>query len=228
MIFRLKGLRLAVFLAFAAVAATLSCGDNATDSPGVFDIYGRVTWRPPLSGLPRAEFYLFSNGEPIHDAVITVNGQAVPRDPSIDSHYALELAARIGDTLSYSVSATQGSAEGTIIIPDTVSIIRPFALDTLFSGAGFTAIWNRGVHVEGYLTRLSAQGGLASRVMETQIDTVVEFSGNEVIEIGVDSIWVETLSGPFYRSIAPNGMELPRGVVGAAGNFHEIFITITD
>ena len=216
-----------VFKVSIAVSFFISCGDKSTSpTNGAFDIFGRIVWRPPLIGLTRAEFYIFGNGQPITDAVISVKGNHVPHDTVDISHYSLDLAARIGDTLAYSITSASGTAQGTVIIPDTVNIIRPRQLDTLYTGIPFTAFWHRGVVIEGYYAHLTGQNGLVGQVTVSQIDTTVQFPGENIFNFGADTFWVETLNGLFDQAIAPNGRELPKGVVGAAGNYHLVYVNL--
>jgi hypothetical protein len=47
-----------------------------------------------------------------------------------------------------------------------------------------------------------------------------------MVGIGVDTFWVETLRGVFEAHYAPHEMLLPKGVVGAAGNYCQIYFTL--
>ncbi|MEE9554195.1 MAG: hypothetical protein V3W18_07850, partial [candidate division Zixibacteria bacterium] len=93
---------LTVLLAIACVA--LSCGDKATDNYGEFDIYGRVVYRPPFVG-SMAEFYIYHDGEPATDALITVDSDTIPLVNSLLGHYSKLMMIEMGDTLDYSVDS---------------------------------------------------------------------------------------------------------------------------
>jgi hypothetical protein len=218
-----KGAGLAALVILALVFA--SCGDKSTNAPGVFDIYGRIVNRPFVAGLSFAEFYIFHSGQAVNDAVIIVKSDTVRHSPSEAGHYYREMNFRIGDTLSYSITSEFGVDSGTVIIPDSISIVSPQAGATLYTGTGFTATWHRGAFLDGYFAYLRHQSGNVMQVRETTTDTTAEFLGQNIIDIGVDTFWVETLKGAFNAETAPNGKILPRGVVGAAGTFRDVFVT---
>jgi hypothetical protein len=131
----------------------------------------------------------------------------------------------IGDTVAYSVQSQYGTISGAVFIPDTVSIIYPWANDTLYYGVNFTATWHRNDLADGYFAYLENQDGLVADINELAYDTSSQFSGDYLLNLGGDRFWLETLSGVYDNEIAPNGMNLPLGVVGAAGNFREVYIS---
>ena len=94
------------------------------------------------------------------------------------------------------------------------------------SGANYSAAWHKVDFVEGYYAFFQHQNGYAAQVRELQIDTTAQFQGQNIFNIGIDTFWVETLRGSFYAEVAPNGIILPRGIVGAAGNFRNVDISI--
>jgi hypothetical protein len=218
-----KGAWLAALTILALVLT--SCGDKTTNSPGVFDVYGRIVNRPFVAGLSYAEFYIFHSGQAVNDAVIMVKSDTVRHTTSEAGRYYHEMNFRIGDTLAYSIASEFGIDSGTVIIPDSISIISPQAGATLFTGTNFAAIWCRGAFIDGYFAYLKHQSGNVMQVRETTTDTTAEFLGQNVNDIGVDTFWVETLRGAFNAETAPNGKILPRGVVGASGAFRNVYIT---
>lgn len=214
-------------MAFACLILAISCNDKSTNGQGPFDIFGRILYRPFLAGSPSAEFHLYHNGSPITDAIITVRGDTIPLMDASHGYYGKNMNFRIGDTLSYVVTSEFGSAHGDVIIPDTTSIIRPISQDTLFPGANFAVSWHQLYTVDGYFVHLQNQNGLNARILENRTDTTAFFSGDSLINFGTDSIWVETLRGSFYDEAAPGGFHMPKGVVGAAGSFREVFVSFT-
>jgi hypothetical protein len=200
-----------------------SCGDDSTGSNTGFQIFGRVVYRPLLTGPSIAVFYVFDNDQPVTDAEILVGADTVRHSQATDGYYRADVQISMGDTLKYSVHFQFGSDSGTVVIPDTVTIVTP-AFDTLNSGVGFYASWHSNLSAEGYFVYLENQGGYVAEVSETAYDTTAQLSGEYLLNIGADRFWVETLDGVFYRQTAPNGLVLPRGVVGAAGNFREVYI----
>jgi hypothetical protein len=97
MIYRFKGAKYALIFVFLTIFA--SCGGDNSTGPGVFDVYGRLTWRPFEVGLPFGEFFLFHNGEPISGATIAVDSVNIPAILSESGHYYKEMNFHIGDTL---------------------------------------------------------------------------------------------------------------------------------
>jgi hypothetical protein len=213
----------ALLCGFLLIAA--SCNDKSTNNNGEFDVYGRIIYRPPIAGPSLADFSLFHKGNGITDAIITVKAETLIAVQSESGRYRLPLNLRIGDTLAYTISSAYGSADGNVVIPDTVEIIRPRAMDTLLTGTGFTGIWHRGSPEIGYFAYLQNQGGYVASLHETQIDTLIDFLGENILNFGADTFWVETLRGGFTSNIAPTGKLLPRGVVGAAGNFRAVYVS---
>ena len=200
-----------------------ACATDSSTTHGEFDIYGRIVWRPPLTGRSLAEFYLFHNEDGIADASILVDGDTIP-SASGEGRYFAPLVFSLGDTLEYSIVSNYGSASGTVIIPDTVQINRPADNDTLYSGVNFFAAWNRGFQFDGYFAHLTNQDGFVSSVRESIIDTTVEIGGQYILNLGPDTFWVESLKGYFYDAYAPNGMNLPKGIVGASANYRRVYI----
>ena len=204
----------------------VSCGNDSSTGPGLFDVYGRIAYRPFETGLSLAEFYVFHSGEAVTDAVIIVRGDTVPQIQGQAGHYFRSLNFRIGDTLTYSINSQFGVENGTVTIPDTAGIIVPQRSEVIPSGSNYSAAWHKVDFVEGYYAFFQHQNGYAAQVRELQIDTTAQFQGQNIFNIGIDTFWVETLRGSFYAEVAPNGIILPRGIVGAAGNFRNVDISI--
>jgi hypothetical protein len=223
MIMLLKSLRGRVLALLLAGVFVFACASDSTNTHGDFDIYGRIIWRAPLTGRSLAEFYLFHKEDGITDALILVDGDTIP-EVSVEGRYAAPLIFNIGDTLEYSIVSTYGSATGSVIIPDTVQINRPTENDTLYTGINIFAAWNRGFQFDGYFAHLTNQDGFVASVRESVIDTTVEIGGQYVLNLGPDTFWVESLKGSFYDAYAPNGMNLPKGIVGASANFRRVNI----
>ncbi len=201
----------------------LSCGDKTTEDYGVFDVYGRVVYRPPLFA-SSAEFYIYNNGQAVTGAFITVGGNIVPLVDTSSGYYSLPLQIEMGDTLEYSVSSEFGSLYGNLIIPDTAQIIRPLESDTLLFGSDFSASWHRAVGADGYYSYLENQAGFVAAVTETYFDTTAILPGENFFGSGFDIFWLEALSGNIIRGITPDGRIFPRGVVGSAAGFREVYI----
>ncbi len=217
---------MALSLVFLGVLILTSCGNDATTGPGLFDVYGRIAFRPFETGQSLAEFYIFHNGEVVTDAIITVRSDTIPQIQGQAGHYFRSMNFRIGDTLSYSISSQFGVENGSVTIPDTIEIIRPLASEVIFSGVNYSALWHKVDFVDGYYAYFQHQNGYAAEVRELQIDTTAQFLGSNIINIGVDTFWVETLRGSFFAEVAPNGIIMPRGIVGAAGSFRNVDISI--
>jgi hypothetical protein len=217
----------AASLAFISLLFLASCSDKSTNQPGLFDVYGRMVNRPLVAGFSFAEFYIFHNGDPVTDALIMVRGDTVPMSSLEGGHYYREMDFRIGDTLDYSIDSQFGTDQGSVVIPDSVGIIRPEPSEAIFAGADYSAAWHHGDFISGYYAYFNNQNGYAARVEEIAIDTTALFRGQNIVNLGVDTFWVETLRGSFFAETAPNGLILPRGVVGAAGNFRNVDIIIT-
>lgn len=205
-------------------AAGVSCSDKSVNAPGSFDVYGRVVYRPLLSKLPSAEFYLFHNGQGITDARITVGLDTLALADSTDGFYKGIFPVRIGDSLSFAVVSQFGAQSGFVTIPDTASIIRPAPFDTLISGAELSVAWRRSSRVDGYYAYLESQNGLVAVITESPLDTTADMSGQNMLNIGADRFWVETLRGSFIPTVAPDGRLMPRGVVGAAGTYCDVYV----
>ena len=225
MVYGFKGILRALFLAFWGLLLFIDCGKDSSTGPGIFDVYGRMVNRPFVAGLSFADFYIFHNGEPVIDALIIVKGDTVPHLTTEAGRYYREMNFRIGDTLAYSINSQFGTEQGLVIIPDSTEIISPTAGTTLYTGTGFSALWHRGPYVDGYYAHLAHQSGYVGQVRETRIDTTSDFLGGNLLDIGVDTFWVETLKGAFNAETAPNGKTLPRGILGAAGTFRDVFVT---
>ncbi len=201
----------------------LSCVDETTGSFGVFDVYGRVVYRPPLLS-SSAEFYIYNNGEAVTGAIITVAENVIPLVDSASGYYSLPLEIEIGDTLEYSISSQFGSLNDYLIIPDTALITRPLEGDTLLFGLDFSASWQRVSGADGYYSYLENQAGFVAAVAETYFDTTAILPGENFFESGFDIFWLEVLSGSVIREFTPDGRIFPRGVVGSAASFREVFI----
>ncbi len=201
----------------------LSCGEETTGAFGFFDVYGRVVYRPAFFG-SMAEFYVYSNGVAVTDAIIIVDYITIPLVDTAAGYYGGFMEISIGDTVEYVVDSEFGFLDGIVIIPDTAAIINPSENDTLLFGSDFTAIWQRAVGADGYYTYLENQLGFVAAVTETYFDTTAFLSGSSFIESGFDIFWVEALNGPIIEAMRPDGMRVPYGVVGAAGNFREVYV----
>jgi hypothetical protein len=216
-------------IALFAVAVTafgfLACGDKATEDYGVFDVYGRVVYRPPLF-MSSAEFYVYSNGQAVIDANIMIEDNIIPLIDTSSGYYTLPLEIEIGDTLEYSISSEFGSLYGNLIIPDTAQIIRPLEEDTLLFGADFSASWQRASGADGYYSYLEYQGGFVAAVTETYFDTTATLPGAGFLESGFDRFWLEALNGSVVRGVTPDGRIFPRGVVGCAAGYREVYIDL--
>ena len=110
------------------------------ENRGVFDVFGRIVYRPALLE-SSADFYLFSEGNAITDALILVGNDTVPINDPSKGFYSLPLDIQIGDTVSYSLSSEEGEVDGFVVIPDTVQIIYPHDYDSLFFGEDFDVVW---------------------------------------------------------------------------------------
>lgn len=205
------------------VIGFLACGDKATEDYGVFDVYGRVVYRPPLF-TSSAEFYIYSNGRAVTGAIIMIEDNSIPLIDTSSGYYSLPLQIEIGDTLEYSVSSEFGSLYGNLIIPDTAQIIRPLESDTLLFGSDFSASWQRASGADGYYSYLEYQGGVVAAVTETYFDTTAVLPGAGFLESGFDRFWLETLNGSVVRGVTPGGRIFPRGVVGSAAGYREVYI----
>ena len=214
--------------AFALMIYVASCSDKSSNPQGTFDVYGRIIYRTTIAQ-PQSEaiFYLYHNGQAIRNALITVRQDTIPVSDSLSGYYHRDLVVNVGDTMSYKVTSDFGSAEGMVTIPDTVNIIRPVSFpfaDTIFTGTDFFSAWHQGIRGDGYFAYLEGEGGLVSVVSETQFDTSTTMPGNNINQIGSDRFWLETLNGAFTPSLAPNGKTMPKGVVGAAANYREVYV----
>ena len=205
----------------------LSCADRATDGYDVFDVYGRVVYRPPLY-TSSADFHIYSNGEAVTGAIITVEENVIPLVDSASGYYSLLLEIEIGDTLEYSVSSEFGSLYGSVIIPDTAQIIQPLEGDTLLFGLAFPASWQRVSEADGYYSYLENQAGFVAAVTEIYFDTTAILPGEYFFESGFDNFWLETLTGNIVKGFMPDGRILPRGVVGSAASYREVYIDFAD
>jgi hypothetical protein len=179
-----------------------------------------------LSGQSLAEFYVFNDGNPVNNANILVNGDTIHVTSSENGIYLWPTATNIGDSAYYSVNSPFGSVQGVVVIPDTVAIIRPARNDTLDTSSAHMSVWHANFFADGYYAHLSRQVLDAAGVFESAYDTTLEIPGLNLLDFGIDTLWVETLRGPYVSELAPNEMLLPRGVVGAAGNYCEIFFTL--
>jgi hypothetical protein len=221
-----KGIKMRMLVplfAFGLLKFVVSCNDKSSNPQGTFDVYGRIIYRPILAQ-PQSEaiFYLYHNGQGIRQALITVGSDTIPVVDSLGGYYHRNMAVSVGDTFSYKIISDFGSAEGHVTIPDTVTIIR---LDTtIYVDSAFFAAWNQGIRVDGYFAYLEDQGGLVSVVRESPLDTSTTVPGTNIVQIGADRFWLETLSGAFSAAIAPGGKIMPKGVVGAAGNYREVYV----
>jgi len=213
-----------VFIGILILFVIATCDNRSSNGDGQFDVYGRIVCVPYVTESSFAEFYLFHSGLPVIDGEIVVDSFSVPLVNEERGRYRLDFDFGLGDTLEYNVVSEFGSQQGMVIIPDTASIIRPQPQDTIPTGFDYTAIWQRKTGVAGYFAYLENQGGYANALTDTEIDTSADFSGDNIFNPGNDRFWVETLNGFFINDITPDGMNLPRGVVGAAGNFKDVYV----
>lgn len=204
----------------------LTCKDNTVDGFLPFGVYGRLVYNVGLYA-PTAEFYIYHGGDAVTDAIITVEADTIPLVNASRGYYSKEMAFATGDTLEYSVSSSFGTSAGSVVIPDTAEIVSPMAGDTLRFGFGFDVDWQRAPWADGYFVYLDNQEGLVAAVTETSFDTSATLSGADMINSGIDNIRVEVLRGQFYRGQTPDDRILPEGVVGAAGNYREIYISLS-
>ena len=217
-----------LILVAAIIVIMASCAGNSVDYENTFEVYGRVVYCPPIFLLmdSRAEFYLFTRGQPIRDAIITIEADTIALTDSAAGFYSKPLQIAIGDTLQYSINSSYGSAEGGIIIPDTITMLYPEENAMLVFGENIQALWRSSYTADGYFIYLENQNGLVNEVTELQSDTSATISGENMSRLGQDRIWVETVKGDFFRLQAPNNRVLPRGVVGTAANVHNVNIVI--
>ncbi len=211
-------------LTIACVA--LSCGDDIVDGFTPFDIYGRVVYRPPFIG-SFAEFYLYHDGEPVTDALITVGSDSIPLVNSSLGYYSKMMTVEIGDTLEYSIESQFGSSSGILVIPDTTEIVSPVRYDTLHFGTSTTVVWLEEISADGYFVYLDDQDGFVAAVTETRIDTSAVLPGSEIVNGGNKNLWVEVLRGDVIRATTPAGRTLPYGVFASAGNYREVYISLS-
>jgi hypothetical protein len=207
----------------ASFLLSISCGDKATEEQGEFDLYGRIVYRSLLFG-SSAEFFVYSQGLPVTDALITVESDTVPLVNGDEGYYYAPLDIFIGDTLSYSVVSASGSSAGDVVIPDTTSIVSPDEGDTLITGFDFSVVWRRTTGADGYFISLENQAGLVAEVVESYFDSSVVVTGENLFITGVDNLWVEVLSGNVSSGVTPFGRRLPWGVFGSAGSIREVFV----
>lgn len=204
----------------------LSCSTKPTDISGEFDVYGRMVYRPLIAGSSSADFYIFHKNEPVKDALILVANDTVPLVDTANGFYSRDMQVVIGESLYYSINSQYGTLQGAVVIPDTVSIIKPALYDSLITQSDMLAIWRRNSLSDGYYAYLERQEGFVAAITESQYDTTVELSRDNIIRFGLDRFWVENLNGYFSSVIAPSGRNMPKGVVGAAGNFRDIYVVL--
>lgn len=215
---------LTVLLATACVV--ISCGDDIVNGFTPFDIYGRVVYRPPFIG-SFAEFYIYHDGEPATDALITVASDSIPLVNSSLGHYSKIMTVEIGDTLEYSIDSQFGSSSGTLVIPDTTGIILPAQYDTLRFGEITTVVWREELSADGYFVYLDDQDGFVAALTDIRVDTSAVLPGTEIVSGGNKNIWVEVLRGDVIRTTTPAGRTLPLGVFASAGNYREVYISLS-
>jgi hypothetical protein len=202
----------------------VSCVGDSTKPQGGFAVYGRIVYRPLLTESSLAEFFIFNGNQPVTDAIVTVGPDTVSLVDADGGAYRLGINVYIGDSLAYNIVSGVGRLSGTVTIPDTVSIFQPHPGDTISIESDFTATWRRGALVDGYYVHLENQEGLVADINVSQFDTTSLLPGDYLLNIGPDRFWVETLNGAYVDEVAPNGEILPRGVVGAAGNYKDVYI----
>ncbi len=210
------------------ILMTNSCSKKPTDQSRPFDVFGRIVFRPLLTIDSAAEFYVYSYGRAVTDAEIIVKQDTIPLSDAGAGYYTRPMQLQIGDTVSYSIRSEKGSLNGSVIIPDTASIIFPRYFDSLAIGVEFTAIWHLTPRADGFFAYLENQRGYVGAVTETYYDTTATLPAENSINIGHDRFWVETLSGAFSSAITPGNKIMPRGVVGAAGNSRDVYLYLSN
>lgn len=221
-----KRISITVTVLLAIACVVFSCGDDIVDGFTPFDIYGRVVYRPPFIG-SFAEFYIYHDGEPVSDALITVALDSIPLVNSSLGHYSKMMTVEIGDTLEYSIDSQFGSSSGILVIPDTTGIILPVQYDTLRFGEIVAVVWREELSADGYFVYLGGQDGFVAAVTETRVDTSTVLPGTEIVSSGNKNIWVEVLRGDVIRATTPAGRTLPLGVFASAGNYREVYISLS-
>ena len=202
----------------------VSCAKKPTDQSRPFEVFGRIIFRPLLTMDSDAEFYVYSYGHAVSDAVIIVKQDTIPLADSSAGFYTKTMQLQIRDTVAYSIQSSHGSLNGNVIIPDTASIIIPHDFDSLAFGVEFTAIWHSTNRADGFYAYLQYQGGYVGAVTETYYDTTAVLPGENSINLRPDRFWVESLNGVFSNAVTPANKVMPRGVVGAAGNYREVYL----
>lgn len=209
---------------FISIIMINSCAKKPTEQSRPFDVFGRIVFRPLLAGDSGAEFYVYANGRSVQDARIIVKQDTILLADSGAGYYTRPMAIQIGDTISYSIVSIHGTLNGNVIIPDTTSIIYPRDFDSLALGVEFTGVWHTTIQGNGFYAYLKNQRGYVGAVTETYFDTTATLPGENAINLGPDRFWVETLNGLFSNAVTPANMIMPRGVVGASGNFREVYL----
>jgi len=204
---------------------TLSCDDSIMDNSNEFELYGRVVYKTPQAE-SCAEFFIFNFDDTITDAIIVVGSDTVPLVDSSMGRYYLQMPMEIGDTINYSVLSDFGAKSGQVIIPDTVSIINPQNLETIDFGEDFDVNWIRGINADGYFVYLENQGGYVAEIAESYFDTSLTVSGLEMQIPGADYLWIEAITGEYEVMKTPFNALMPKGVVGAAGNYRDVEIVL--
>ena len=215
----------AITLLIGFLILTISCDDGIMDSGDEFQLYGRIVYRPD-PGQSAAEFYIFNFNNAVNDAEILVKMDTLFLSDSIPGFYYSEISLEIGDTIDYSINSDFGARNGIVIIPDTVSILNPLENAMINFGEDFDADWNRGANADGYFVYLEYQDGLVADIVESFFDTTITISGERMQNPGYDRIWIESINGEYEVRETPFHTILPRGVVGAAGNFRNVEIVL--
>jgi hypothetical protein len=204
---------------------TLSCDEGIMDSNNEFRMFGRVVCKP-IPAESCAEFFLFNFDNAITDAIVVIGLDTVALVDSSSGYYYSQMLMEIGDTISYSISSDFGAQNGQVIIPDTVSIIHPQIFDTINFGEDFDVSWIRGINADGYFIYLENQERFVAEIAESYFDTSITVSGMEMQNPGVDRLWVEAISGNYEVARTPFNALMPKGVVGAAGNYRDVEIVL--
>ena len=93
-------------------------------------------------------------------------------------------------------------------------------------GDDFEVSWRRGINADGYFVYLENQEWYVAEVAQSFFDTTIVASGVGMQEPGYDRIWVESILGDYEVTRTPFDVTMPKGVVGAAGNYRNVDITL--
>lgn len=138
-------LRVAGFACASLAFLLASCGEDPAapggGDPGPDPVVALHVLADSLG--PRTQSLLVTRqGEPVRDAVVTVNGTAIPHVG--DGRYRGELPAEVapGGTVELAVSAGGASAQGAGIVPDLAVITSPANGDVLDGTTALRVRWS--------------------------------------------------------------------------------------